>query len=258
MDNKWFWEILSPHNNYIYQLAKEMPASDIWIAEINWDDYSSYYSFSSPHLNHFTSPEEAYQQANKLVQVLNGISYLLYEDKFGYSFIVLGDISNDKKEYFDVENKFGSQIFDVDFTINLTNPHRTNFIISDLIHLMKSDQELLNLFFIFGQQSVDWGVLYQAYDSIKTFLGGEAEVKKLIAENRLKSFTTTANNYNMIGAASRHGVTSAGRANTNTPMTLLEAHTFIDELARIWLKIKGVELPVIKSPKISVEDLFED
>jgi hypothetical protein len=43
----------------------------------------------------------------------------------------------------------------------------------------------------------------------------------------------------------------------NKPMTLLEAHAFIGELARTWLRIKGIELPVIESLIIGVEDLFE-
>jgi hypothetical protein len=62
----------------------------------------------------------------------------------------------------------------------------------------------------------------------------------------------------MIGAASRHGATPAGRANTNAPMTILDAHAFINELARLWLKNKGINLPIIESPKISAEDWFKD
>ncbi|RKR80078.1 hypothetical protein BDD43_0171 [Mucilaginibacter gracilis] len=254
----WIFELLSPTSNYIHNLATSMPSTDILIAEDNYDDYSALqYIFGSIHLNHISDSTEAYNKALQLKLLVDGASFLVYEDKQAYRPIKLGRIREGDGYFFTVADQITPTRFDVDFSINPVVEKESQSTVAKLIQLARQNEFVLNILLILSQ-GMDFRNLYQALDECKSFLKGKRKIENIGIDNaKLNRFTHTANNFATIGLLSRHG-TLAQQPPAN-PLSLSESQELITDLIRIILR-DYFDLKEFQMEKIilagNLDDLF--
>jgi hypothetical protein len=264
---KWIFHINSPTGMYMRSSLASMPSRDIWIAEQD-DDLGPWFLFSSIHLNTLDDPNKVYERAFKLKMLIDGVSYIIHENKNSYSQIVLGNLydSNDNQVSFErhIDN------FKFDFNFQSTDDrkyyepyyetyYKTN-IVSYLVHLAITDKFILNLLQLCSQ-GMDYRALYSVLDEIKTFLflKGEQKLGTLgIDEAELNRFRHTVNSFQELGINARHGTSS--HQPPKQPMTLKEAQIFMTNLIKIVLeKFYPLELPIIvdsSNSPINLDELF--
>jgi hypothetical protein len=88
---------------------------------------------------------------------------------------------------------------------------------------------------LFGYEHT-WDNLYKVYEVIEEEIGGEAIRNNWPNGHRLRSFTSTANNWQAVGDAARHGHKKLDPP--KNPMPLTEAANLIREWLGFWLKLK--------------------
>ena len=250
---KWTFEIKSPTGNYMRELSA-IPDSDIWIAE-EADDLSHWFSFSSVHLNQLNDPDKVYEHAMKLKMLVDGISFLIHENKNAYRPIELGNLYDEHNKVTQFNQNIENHKFDFSFKTTDVNEYYKSNPVSHLLHLAGDQTFVLNVL-IMCSRGMDFTSLYQILDEVKNFLKGKINLDTLdIDQKELKRFTHTANNFEALGIDSRHG--NLGHEAPKDPMALQDAQRLITHLLSIVVKnFYGIILPVVKDIKVDADDLF--
>lgn len=253
---KWSFIIDAPYDNYMRGLVEYLPNNDIVIYEEDYD-YGPTYYFSSIHLNQLDYPDNVYNVAQKLKLLIDGTSFLIYENKNDYIPIQLGTLINNlTNQTFRYERILLNSKFDVDFTKNPTSPPPKGHIVSDLVFIAKTEEFIAYSLYILGN-GISYIALYKVLDEVKHFLGSKGDnLQKLgFSDKKISRFTRTANNYETLGLMSRHG--RQNHVPPEVPMSLDESSKLITEIMReILYRYFNLSLPVQPSFKIKPEDLF--
>jgi hypothetical protein len=224
-NHKWSFIIESPITNYIYNLSI-YNLNDVCIIE---EPDGLTYLFSSIHLNDVENPQEALKKAYQLTALIDGVSYLIHENKDEYSPIKLSRIiNNETNESFCCDAIPINNIFDVNFSIN--NNIEPNNVIAVLISLAKTEKFILNLL-IFFSQGITYINLYKALDEMKSFLKNNNRTTKELGfrDCDISKFKHTANNYEVIGTSARHG--TQGNTPPSNTFSLKESKKLITDIA---------------------------
>ena len=250
---KWRFEIISPTGNYMRDLSS-VQNENVWISEQS-NDFEHWFLFSSIHLDSLDNPNDVYERAFKLKMLIDGISFLIHENKNSYSKIVLGKLYNEEGRIVSFHSHIEDSRFNFSLNTEKIDEKFNGNIISHLIHLASHNSFVLNVLLICGQ-GMDFSHLYQVYDEINTFLKGKAKLETLgIDKKDLNRFTHTVNNFAALGIKARHG--STAEAPPQNPISLQEAQKLITQILGIVLKkYYSLDLPNIKQIKISADDLF--
>ncbi|WP_223583092.1 hypothetical protein [Sphingobacterium sp. GVS05A] len=261
-NNKWRFRLLNGRNNYIRELAYcyDILNADFYIVEEGDYDTGFDMFFSSIHLDHLLNPQEVYEKGLKLIQMINGASYLIHEDYSDVTIIGLENLYNSNNEAQNVRKSINNFVFDIDFTkANFENERQRSNSIIFLIEQAKQDPFLLNLLYCLGV-ATDFKTLFQVWDLFCDNRGEKATTKHFtemgVPVDEITGFKKTANNFSALGTAARHGpILNAPKIE---PISLEEAHKLISKLARIEIKERyNWDLPLIKSKTISADDLFD-
>lgn len=254
--SKWTIElsqIYTPFLNWLSQeLGRENKEFDIRCIE---DDMGFYYHFESSLLDEAVEAEQAYLQALQLARLINGLVFLVYEKPIGY--LNPRDLyAQGGKVYF--KKPAESKVFNC--IAYLTSTQRlTGQPLNDLLQIAKVDAELRDLLFLLGGGH-DFATLYLAYEAISTEATEIKMLKSLVGPElaaKLKQFTATANNFNAIGADSRH-------RNLSYPlpknlMSLEDAVKLLREVSLLVIESAyGITLPIVPEVRVEVADLFDD
>jgi hypothetical protein len=250
---RWTFDINRPTGNYMRELS-QMPDTDIWISEQS-NDLSHWFLFSSVHLNQIDKPTDVYERAFKFKLLIDGISYLIHENKNAYGQIVLGTLYDENNSVVNFNRDINNYKFDFTFQSDVSSEDYKRNQLSHLIHIASTDSYILNILLICSQ-GMDFNSLYQALDETKTFLKGKAKLDTLgVDAVQLNRFTHTANNFEALGIESRHG--SLGHEPPKNPISLQEAQSLITHILSLVIeRFYGITLPLIKEVRINADDLF--
>ncbi|MCP9750149.1 hypothetical protein [Ferruginibacter sp. HRS2-29] len=254
MSHNWIFEIKHPYTNLLRELASIPDNEDICIIEQS-DDFGFWLEFSSPHLNDLSDPNEVYNRAFKLKMLLDGVLYIIHENKKSYTQIVLGTLYNGKEKVPLFDRTIKNSLFDFSYFTEDKNGDHKLTPISLLIHIAAKDDFIRNLLQI-SSSGMDYNSLYKAVDEIKYFLKGKESLEALgFNAVELDRFNHTANNFETLGIDARHG--NKSQKPPKKPMSLNEAQKLISNIIiAVLKKYYFIDLPRIKEIKISPEDLF--
>lgn len=256
MEIKWSF-IISENNNYIRNLINDLHFEDLIFYEDGDEESDLTYYFSSIHLNHLENPDVIYNHAHQLYALLNGIDLIIQEEKSNHQIITLDrmiDVQNRHVVFY--KKTQNPNIFDIDFSINITTEPKSKNYIINLFEILKKDEFILNLLFIISD-GMSFQTLYQAFDEIRTFLKtkNDSLTNLGFSKAQINDFTHTANNFKSLGKKARHG--STGQLAPQTPMQIEDAQTLISNIIREVLKKHyELDLPLKKTFNINPNDLF--
>jgi len=256
MNLKWSF-IVNGNHSYLHDLCYHLDCADITVYEEGEEGIDLTTYFSSVHLNHLTNPNDIYSKAYQICSFLNGIEFLIYEDNTDRGHIRLEqliDITHNKVVQFN-RNELIHHV-DIDFSINQTTKKISNHLIAEIMAVLKSNTFMQNILFMCGQEK-DFRAIYQILDEVKTYLSmNGTSLKNLgISKDEIDLFKQTANNYQTLGLAARHG--NLGHQKPKSPMTLAEAEHLIGRIIRTTLEnIVEFRLPYVNKQKDDVSSFL--
>lgn len=204
---------------YIWQtdFSNSFSSVDMGFMMSHFDDFSTSYSFSSPHLNHLAAAE-AWGRADALLSMMNGLLYVLHGPKF-YPFTLtqcIDYVANREirveVESIPVMEPFPEDHRDLRYRENppeYLSPHGKIFFVS------RYDVHIRYLLLMLGRDGLTFPSLYKALDTMKNAGYKEhklaalrendpKEIKKVAQD--INDFRFTANKYQGAGLDARHGL----------------------------------------------------
>ncbi|PRD56710.1 hypothetical protein [Sphingobacterium gobiense] len=255
MNLKWSFIVRGAHS-YLYDLSHHLDSADIVIYEDGEEGIDLTQYFSSVHLNHLTNPEEIYSKAYQICSFLNGAEFLMYENKADAGYIRLDRLINiDQNKVVHYNPHHPIERIDIDFTINQISKHSNNHIVAEIMRVAKSDIFIQTILFMCAHE-MNFRAIYQTLDEVKNFLKAKGtNLNELgFSDKVLKSLTHTANNYETLGLAARHG--SMGHEAPKTPMIISEAQTLITQIIRTTFeKSFDFNLPFVKKSNFDISEI---
>ncbi|MDB5091207.1 MAG: hypothetical protein JWR09_5201, partial [Mucilaginibacter sp.] len=255
MENYWSFDVASTYTPFLDQLESLLgnDNEDFNIIRIE-DDFGFYYQFTSIHLTNIDEPDKVYSNGIQLVQLLNGILFLIYED--APQIQGLNDLYNEGKSRVVYKKSPISGTFNIasykNSIIKLTGRP-----VSDLLQIAKQNQDVLDLLYILGEE-ITYHKLYMAYETLKSIAGDTTEFESSIGtelKKQVKALTFVTNNFEAIGTQARHR--NYKFETPENPMSLEDAETLIKTLAHLIIeKHLSIKLPFIKKPNWEGSDLF--
>lgn len=225
----WAFEI-DIVDNYVIGLTETLTDAGFRVWCFQSDEQSSLYLFSSEYLSS-TSDANVYVAARQLVKFIDGLSYLLFENKNDVNKLTLTTVINvDTFSIVNVQRPNGvPAISTIDFSVYKPIIKEEENSIAHLLKLVAADVFIRDLLLVLSQ-GMDFKSMYQAYDQIKTFLMENEGSLALLGFSKgvLERFTHTANNFDTIGTDARHGRLTQDPP--KNPMPLKEAQELISEL----------------------------
>src|SRR5690606_657933 len=228
MNLKWSFIVKGAYP-YLHNLIYYLDSADILIYEDGEEGIDLTQYLSSIHLNHLTNPEEIYSKAYQICSFLNGAEFLMYENKADAGYIRLDRLINiDQNRVVHYNPQHPIERIDIDFTINQISKHSNNHIVAEIMRVAKSDIFIQTILFMCAHE-MNFRAIYQTLDEVKNFLKAKGtNLNELgFSDKVLKSLTHTANNYETLGLAARHG--NMGHKAPKTPMPISEAQTLITQ-----------------------------
>lgn len=255
MNLKWSFIVKGTYS-YLYDLSHHLDSADIVIYEDGEEGIGLTQYLSSIHLNHLTNPEEIYSKAYQICSFLNGAEFLMYENKADAGYIRLGRLINiDQNKVVHYNPDQPIERVDIDFTINQISKHSNNHILAEIMRAAKSDIFIQTILFMCAHE-MNFRAIYQTLDEVKNFLKAKGTTLNELgfSEKALKSLTHTANNYETLGLAARHG--NMGHDAPKTPMTISEAQTLITQIIRTTFeKLIDFNLPYVKKSNFDISEI---
>lgn len=199
----WAFEI-DLADNYIIDLTNTLTDKGfrIWCLN-NHDEMQPIYLFSSEYLNHVPD-DKVYVQARQLVRFIDGLSYLLFENKNNVNKITFSAvIDNSTMTFANVQRSDNiPAIPDIDFTVYTTAIEEDENPLAHLLKLVPTDKFVEDILLTVAP-GMDFRSMYQAYDLIKTFLTQKGNSLPAIGypNDMLEPFIRTA----IMGTNARHG-----------------------------------------------------
>ncbi|MEH2384120.1 MAG: hypothetical protein V7K27_35420 [Nostoc sp.] len=105
-----------------------------------------------------------------------------------------------------------------------------------LLNKATEDEGIYLIFKYFNMEN-NWVTYYKILESIE-YLSKKEEITLSIDSEARKRFTNVANNYSLSGIHSRHGFKENLKENRTSAMKLNEAHDFIRDVAKQYIKTK--------------------
>jgi hypothetical protein len=243
----------------IYNSDLNTLAEDLGMRNANFnilcldDDNGPYYEFSSNLFNELIEPDEVYQSAIQLIQLMDGVLFLIFEEQTHLP--KLSDLYKEKSRVIykktPPEFNFHFEKFLNADSVETTKP------VALLLELAKKEKHLRELLYILGEP-ICYRQLYVAFETTQSLLDGEVKFKQLMGtelDARIQIFTNVANNFHAIGAQARHR--DLARPMPKKTMTLEEAKDVIAAMVSTVVKQRyGIELPFYKKINITADDLF--
>jgi hypothetical protein len=255
MSKSWSFEVASIYTPYLDQLEALLGRSNAEFSlSSHEDDYGYYYRFTSSYLDGIDSPDDAYKIATQLVQLLNGILWLIYEEQPGK--IRLVDLYEDRNRAIFQRTAVASNFQVTTFLGSIVDLN--GWQIADLLQKSKINRAVLDLLYIVGED-ITYHKLYMAYEAIAAIEGTSKRLEKAIGPELTKDlddFTNTANNFYAIGTQARH------RKDYQLPKTQVsieQAEQLIKKLAHLMIeKHLSITLPFIEKVSFDAKDIFDD
>lgn len=225
----WAFEI-DIVDNYVIGLTETLTDAGFRIWCFHTNEQSSLYLFSSEYLSS-TSDDNVYVSARQLAKFIDGLSYLLFENKNNVNKLALTTAINvDTFSIVNVQRPNGiPAIVNIDFSVYNPVIREEENAIAHLLKLVAADVFIRDLLLVLSQ-GMDFKSMYQVHDQIKTFLIEKGESLALLGFSKgvLERFTHTANNFDTIGTDARHG--RLRQDPPKDPMSLKEAQELISTL----------------------------
>jgi hypothetical protein len=205
----WAFEI-DIADNYIVGLTETLVDKGFRIWCIHHDG-SPVYLFSSEYLS--STPEtEVYITARQLVRFIDGVTYLLFENKDNVNKIALTtviDADTLRTAHLQQPDRMPATLR-INFSVYTPMVQEDDAPAACLLKLVQSDKFLRGLLLVLSQ-GMDFKSMYQAYDQITAFLAGKAaDVASLgFSAAKLSRFT---------------------RETTEHPMAIKEAQELISDI----------------------------
>lgn len=117
-------------------------------------------------------------------------------------------------------------------------PPKRRDLIESWFTIAQGDEYVTRALSLYGSLEDNWRNLYLVVDVIEENVGGEAALcgKGWVPKKKIKDFKRTANAFRAVGRGARHA--KASWQPPNTPMSLQEAKSLIDDLLWRWLESK--------------------
>ena len=251
----WSFDLASTYTPFLNQLDSFLGTenADFNIQCIE-DDFGFYYRFTTVHFENIIEPDKVYADGMQLIQLLNGILFLTYEDNT--QIIGLNNLYKDGDKG-TIYNKSP-----VSGTFNITSYKdsaikKTGYPVADLLQIAKQNQDVLDLLYILGEE-MTYHKLYMVYETLKSIAGDTDVFEAAIGtelKKQIKALTFVANNFETIGTQARHR--NYKYDTPENPMSLDEAKSLIKTVGYLIIeKYFGMSLSFIKKPNWEGSDLF--
>lgn len=258
------------------QDSRLLPPADIIIIRDDDDDRPPYFTFSSPHLDELTVPEEIWARGLALSRLYVGAYNLINNaDEGGSSWIGSGRLHNlyvrEGRRYSEVNvskpddilpaNPFSRAISDQPLPRHV---HPESNVISQLIYLARTNDDLLSILIQLGSP-LTWQNLYKVLDTIKyrsrqkskKYYKNQLLTAAGVSESEVGAFTGVANNYELLGELGRHG--ENGEGTPKNQMNLYDSIRLIIKLCKAYINLThNIDTgPLSKENPITRDSLFQ-
>lgn len=257
MELKWSF-IINGNYPYLNNLIYFLDSDDLLIYEEGEEGIDLTQYFSSYHFNHLIDPNDVYSKGFQLLSFLNAIDILIQENKENHNRITLDrliDIENNRVVYYDKFIQINK--IDIDFTVNQILDNNNTNVIAKIIKAAKTNEFIQNLLFIISK-GMDFENMYKALDEIKYFLKQQGFTLDDIGfpkKGKINNFTHTANNFQTLGVAARHG--NLGHDAPISVMDISDAQKLItDVIKKVFHDFFQIQLPIKKDISFDVNDIF--
>jgi hypothetical protein len=251
----WSFDLASTYTPFLNQLDSFLGSEneDFNIQCIE-DDFGFYYRFTTICFENITEPDKVYADGIQLIQLLNGILFLTYEDESQIK--GLNDLykDGDKRTIYNKSPVSGT--FNI-ASYKVSTIKQAGYPIADLLQIAKQNQDVLDLLYILGEE-ITYHKLYMVYETLKSLAGGTEEFEADIGtelKKQIKALTFVTNNFETIGTQARHR--NYKFDTPENPMSLDDAKKLIKTVGHLIIKkYIGISLPFVKKPNWEGSDLF--
>lgn len=220
---------------------------DKWLAGSGFDILreGDRYLLRSASFEFLPDPDAVTNSAEELLEVVNGVGRLLWQDFEPVSVGVVRYTRSDGSEKVFVQanevagarDKARVEVISSD---GVTKPDPGLGAVTRLIPLVSREEPVQRALRLLSRTVLRWTDLYRAWEVVREDVGDVRFEQGWISKNQERRFRRTANSYRAIGLQARHGDTKfEPPAN---PLDLLEAKGLILGLVRSWVRSKAQEL----------------
>lgn len=219
---------------------------DKWLAGSEFDiaREGERYLLRSDSFNSLPDSDAVTNSAEELVEVVNGVGRLLWQEFEPVSVgVVRYTRSDGSEEVFVQATEIGRSRdkarVEVISSDGVTKPDPGLGAVTRLIPLVSRDEPVQRALRLLSRTVLRWTDLYRAWEVVREDVGDLRFEQGWISNNQERRFRRTANSYRAIGLQARHGDTKfEPPAN---PPDLLEAKGLILSLVRSWVRFKAQE-----------------
>ena len=256
--SNYIFEIQLPNDNFLRTLNALLHDDGFKIFETSHDDFPPIYYFKSAYIKDL-SAAVAYDQARQLALFIDGISFLLYEDRSLVRKMVLGNIRGEDFKIVPLVKPKITNGIAIDWNIYKATSSKNDNDVIALLKLVPTDNFIRDLLLNISR-GMDYVDLYNILDSVKTFLKKrKSSLEKLgFTENEIDYFIHTANNSTALGNKARHG--NRNWIPPEIPMPIDEAQKLFTRIIfSVLLNFYSInpQSHVIKYPSFDADNLFD-
>jgi hypothetical protein len=211
---------------FLYEIANDCLdcfVGDYWFISIYCDNQEDY--------------KKVWQIGYEIISLFNG-TCLLLEPKFHK--IEISELFDGEIGQRDCENELSANFLEKPDTLDeivIAELSRTNINIRLRLLNKATEDEGVYLILKYFEMKPNWDVYYKILESVET-LSTKENITMSIDRGKRTRFTNTANNYSLSGIYSRHGVKKNKKENQTPSMEISEAHNFIRDIAKQYLRKK--------------------
>lgn len=239
VNNKWeFWLIGSVQT--LWSLSHQMGSGYFHIYEVldAFNDCSvNDYRFRSLYCKNEEDYQVVWQIGYELISLFNGV-YSLFDSNFKKVEIQQlwnNDIRQDYYENLDCFGILGKRYISEGNIAPEFQKAKSDCRLS-LLNKATEDEGLYQILKYFNMEK-NWVTYYKILESLE-YLAREENITLSIDSDARNRFTNVANNYSLSGIHSRHGFKKNLKENRTSAMRLNEAHDFIRNVAKQYVKAK--------------------
>lgn len=232
------WKVNLSGDSYLLQC---LSSNIIQTGELKIFEDDGHFYLTNKEFENLTSVDEVRNLAKEIIEMINGISFLLFGKK-GTIFSNSISKQNDVGGY----NQF---VFPETVILNLTVNQPSNSstnedgslsyssplsLTQNLLLSAKTNSKKATIFRLLSSGNIDWVSLYRLYEVIYSDIGDQ--IFSWTNKNTIKNFKHTCNSISAIGDDCRHGLEKENPP--KNPMSLIEAQNLIKLIINKYLEIK--------------------
>jgi len=230
---------LSGNESDLKELSKSLKSDELSI--IKEDD--GYY-LKSVFLNQFDKASDVKNNAEDILQLINGSMYLVLSTRDRISTsgcLIKTNEDNTKMKIVSIQDTIGVRRH-IGLTIQRSDGSIEEINQTDPIPawlaLASRNENITKVLRLLGKGEYNWVNLYRIFEVIANDVGSESNIvsNSWTTRNQIVRFKRTANSADAIGDESRHGVEETEPP--PDPMQYSEAEAFIKTLVHNWLRTK--------------------